>query len=111
MAGAPDPATHRQADSRLHLAIASVTRSPMTIAAVTEVQSNLHDMLQAIPVLDVSIQHSNAQHTAIVDAICADPPPHRMSCDEMGRGLLAGWSSTPIAEWQATFLSAFALPR
>jgi NAD(P)-dependent dehydrogenase (short-subunit alcohol dehydrogenase family) len=49
--------------------------------------------------------------TAIVDALLADPPPHRMSCDEMGRGLLAGWSSTPVADWHATFLSAFALPR
>jgi NAD(P)-dependent dehydrogenase (short-subunit alcohol dehydrogenase family) len=49
--------------------------------------------------------------TAIVDAIVADPPPHRMSCDRMGRGLLAGWASTPVADWHATFLSAFALPR
>jgi GntR family transcriptional repressor for pyruvate dehydrogenase complex len=69
VAHAPDTAAHRQADSRLHLAIASVTRSPMTIAAVTDVQSSLHDMLQAIPVLDVSIQHSNTQHAAIVAAI------------------------------------------
>lgn len=48
---------------------------------------------------------------AIVDAIRTDPPPHRMSCDEMGRGLLAGWSTTPVADWHATFLAAFALPR
>ena len=74
VAGAPDPAAHRQADSRLHLAIAGVTRSPMTIAAVTEVQACLHDMLQAIPVLDVSIEHSNLQHAAIVDAILAGSP-------------------------------------
>src|SRR5689334_6278552 len=38
---AADPAAHRQADSRLHLAIASVTGSPMTVAAVTEVQACL----------------------------------------------------------------------
>jgi GntR family transcriptional regulator, transcriptional repressor for pyruvate dehydrogenase complex len=72
--GAPDPAAHRQADSRLHLAIAGVTGSPRTIAAVTEVQACLHDMLQAIPVLDVNIQHSNAQHAAIVTAILAGDP-------------------------------------
>lgn len=49
--------------------------------------------------------------TSIVDAICTDPPPHRMSCDTMGAGLLAGWSSTPDADWQASFLAAFRAPR
>ena len=68
---AEDPATHRQADSRLHLAIASVTASPMTIEAVTEVQACLHDMLQAIPVLEVNIDHSSRQHRTIVAAIIA----------------------------------------
>jgi GntR family transcriptional regulator, transcriptional repressor for pyruvate dehydrogenase complex len=66
---APDPAAHRQADSRLHLTIAGVTASPRTIAAVTDVQACLHDMLQAIPVLEVNIAHSNSQHAAIVAAI------------------------------------------
>ena len=66
---AADPATHRQADSRLHLAIASVTESPAIVNAVTSVQADLHDMLIAIPVLPVNIEHSGAQHRAIVDAI------------------------------------------
>jgi len=68
---AEDSAVHRQADSRLHLAIASVTASPMTISSVTEVQACLHDMLQAIPVLEVNIEHSTRQHRAIVEAILA----------------------------------------
>ena len=68
---AEDSAVHRQADSRLHLAIASVTGSPMTISSVTEVQACLHDMLQAIPVLEVNIEHSTRQHRAIVEAILA----------------------------------------
>ena len=71
---ASDPAAHRQADSRLHLAIAGVTSSPRTIAAVTAVQSCLHDMLQAIPVMSVNIEHSNSQHRAIVTAINAGRP-------------------------------------
>ncbi len=66
---ATDPAAHRQADSRLHLAIATVSGSPRTVAAVTEVQSDLHDMLQAIPVLQPNIDHSNAQHRTIVTAV------------------------------------------
>ena len=36
------------------------TGSPMTVEAVTEVQVCLHDMLQAIPVLEVNIEHSDA---------------------------------------------------
>lgn len=91
-----EPVAHRQADSRLHLAIASVTGSPMTVAAVTDVQSALHDMLQAIPVLAVNIEHSNAQHRSIVTAILAgDPARARRTmerhCDDTAallRGLL-----------------------
>jgi GntR family transcriptional repressor for pyruvate dehydrogenase complex len=64
-------AAHRQADSRLHLAIASITESPAIIRAVTSVQADLHDMLIAIPVLGVNIEHSGAQHRAIVEAILA----------------------------------------
>jgi GntR family transcriptional repressor for pyruvate dehydrogenase complex len=95
---ARDPATHRQADSRLHLAIASVTESPRTVAAVTETQASLHDMLQAIPVLEVNIAHSDAQHRSIVRWILADDPARarramEQHCDDTAallRGLLSG---------------------
>ena len=60
--GTSDAAAHRQADSRLHLAIASLTESPKIIDAVTGVQADLHDMLIAIPVLPVNIEHSDTQH-------------------------------------------------
>lgn len=66
---ATDPAEHRQADSRLHLALATVTGSPLLVEAVTLVQAGLHDMLIAIPVLRVNIEHSSAQHRAIVGAV------------------------------------------
>lgn len=89
-------AAHRQADSRLHLAIAAVTGSPMTISAVTEVQASLHDMLQAIPVLTVNIEHSSQQHRSIVKAILAGEPTKarramEQHCDDTAallRGLL-----------------------
>lgn len=68
-AEAADPAEHRQADSRLHLAIAALTGSAQLVDAVTGVQADLHDMLIAIPVLAINIEHSSAQHTAIVGAI------------------------------------------
>jgi GntR family transcriptional repressor for pyruvate dehydrogenase complex len=69
VAAATDPAAHRQADSRFHLAIATVTGSPLLVQAVTAVQADLHRMLDAIPVLPVNIEHSSSQHRTIVNAI------------------------------------------
>jgi GntR family transcriptional repressor for pyruvate dehydrogenase complex len=71
---AKDPAAHRVADSRLHLAIATLSGSPMLIDAVTRSQAALHDMLMAIPVLKRNIEHSNAQHHQIVGAILGGNP-------------------------------------
>lgn len=68
---AGSPAEHRQADSRLHLAIAAVTGSAQLVEAVTGVQAALHDMLIAIPVLPVNIEHSSAQHAGIVASVLA----------------------------------------
>lgn len=66
---ASSKALHRQADSLFHLAIASLSESPLLIDAVTNVQMCLHDMLDAIPVLDRNIDHSRQQHGAIAQAI------------------------------------------
>jgi NAD(P)-dependent dehydrogenase (short-subunit alcohol dehydrogenase family) len=72
-------------------------------ARLAEHIGNLRGSEPVTPVVDAA--------RTIVDAIQADPPPHRTSCDTMGKGLLAGWSTTPVADWHATFLSAFSLPR
>lgn len=71
---AADAARHRQADSRFHLAIASLSGSALLIEAVTNVQKSLHDMLNAIPVLDRNIDHSRQQHIMITNAILAGDP-------------------------------------
>jgi len=97
VAVASDPAEHRQADSRFHLAIAAVTESPLTVQAVTSVQADLHDMLNAIPVLDVNIEHSDRQHRAILAAVLKGEPTRarramESHCDDTAallRGLLA----------------------
>jgi GntR family transcriptional repressor for pyruvate dehydrogenase complex len=68
------PAEHRQADSRFHLTIATVSGSPRLVEAVTSVQSSLHEMLLAIPVLEANITHSDRQHRAVVRAILAGRP-------------------------------------
>ncbi len=87
---------HRQADSRFHLAIATITGSEKTISAVATLQADLHDLLNAIPVLQVNIEHSNAQHHAIATAILAGDPARarrvmEQHCDDTAallRGLL-----------------------
>lgn len=71
VANAHQPGAHRQADSRFHLTIATLTGSPRTIEAVTSVQATLHEMLSAIPVLEANIAHSDRQHARIVRAILA----------------------------------------
>ncbi len=69
VARAKGPAMHRQADSRFHLTIAALSGSTRVIESVTAVQSSLHEMLCAIPVLETNIAHSDAQHARIVRAI------------------------------------------
>ncbi len=65
---------HRIADSRLHLAVATVTGSPMVVEAVTRAQAALGELLGAIPVLRVNIEHSHEQHDTIVGAILRGDP-------------------------------------
>ena len=80
---AADLADHRIADSRLHLAIATVTGSPMVVEAVTRAQAALGELLGAIPVLRANIEHSHEQHDAIVEAILrGDPDMARTAMEE-----------------------------
>src|SRR3954451_21220267 len=74
VAEATRPAAHRQADSRFHLTVASLADSPRVIEAVTSVQSTLHEMLLAIPVLQDHIAHSDRQHAALVRGILGANP-------------------------------------
>lgn len=92
-----DPHTRRVSDSRLHLAIAAASGSPSLAAAIADVQLTLDRLLAAIPVITRNLDHSDAQHTRIIDAILAgDPNGARLvmeeHCDgtaELLRGLLA----------------------
>lgn len=77
-----DGAGQRIANSRFHLAIATVSGSAMLVEAVTRAQSTLTDLLAAIPVLRANIDHSNDQHDAIVDAILDGDPDRARSVAE-----------------------------
>ena len=65
---------YRRLDSRLHLAIAEVTGSPSLTSAMADVRMRLNELLDAIPLLEPNLQHSNAQHQAIVTAILTKHP-------------------------------------
>jgi DNA-binding FadR family transcriptional regulator len=91
-----DPAVRRTGDSRLHLAIAAASGSPSLAQAIADVQLRLDQLLAAIPVLRRNLDHSDDQHTRIVEAILSgDPVAARTAmeehCDataELLRGLL-----------------------
>ena len=87
---------HRQADSRLHLTVASLSGSDRLQEAVTSVQSVLDSMLGAIPALEPNIGHSHRQHRLICTAILNGRPYRARTvmenhCDDTAallRGLL-----------------------
>lgn len=60
---------YRRMDSRLHLAIAEVTGSASLTAALADARSRLNVLLDAIPLLERNIAHSNDQHARVVAAI------------------------------------------
>jgi DNA-binding FadR family transcriptional regulator len=92
-----DPEVRRTGDSRLHLAIATASGSASVAQAIADVQLRLDHLLAAIPVLRRNLDHSDAQHTRIVEAILAgDADAARIAmeehCDataELLRGLLS----------------------
>ncbi len=80
---ASEPTAHRLADSRLHLAVATLSGSPMLIEAVTRAQAALHELLTAIPVLPRNIAHSDTQHHHVVAAILGgDPEAARVAMED-----------------------------
>jgi DNA-binding FadR family transcriptional regulator len=62
---------YRRCDTRLHLAIAEVAGSPSLTSAVAQVRTRLNELLDAIPLLERNLEHSNDQHAEVVDAILA----------------------------------------
>jgi DNA-binding FadR family transcriptional regulator len=90
-------AEYRQADSRLHLAIADASGSTALAASVVEARVRMVDLLDAIPMLEANLAHANLQHARIVAAILAgDSEKARRAMDEHVAGsaaLLRGFLS------------------
>lgn len=66
-----DPGEHRVADSRFHVAVAELTGSAPLIEAVSRGRATMHRLLTDIPVFAANMEHSNAEHAVIVDAVLA----------------------------------------
>ena len=60
---------YRRADVGFHLALAEATRSARIVAAMTELQGELTDLLDRVPHPAALYAHSNAQHRRIVAAV------------------------------------------
>jgi GntR family transcriptional regulator, transcriptional repressor for pyruvate dehydrogenase complex len=66
---AADDGARRVADSRLHLAVATLSGSAMLVEAVSSARSAVAELLEGIPVLTRNIEHSDVQHAELVDAV------------------------------------------
>ncbi|MBX5442120.1 MAG: FadR family transcriptional regulator [Solirubrobacteraceae bacterium] len=62
---------YRQADVRFHVVLAEATRSPRLVAATTEAQGRMTDLISYIPHPPEVLDWSNAQHRRLVDALRA----------------------------------------
>ena len=68
LAGTDD---YRRLDTLLHLTIAELAAVPSLVALIAENRAQVNEWLDAFPLLPRNIEHSNAQHEAIVTAILA----------------------------------------
>lgn len=65
---------YRPFDSRLHLMVAELGGSPSVVQVVADVRTRLNRLLDRIPLLPPNLEHSSAQHEAIVAAVLHGDP-------------------------------------
>jgi GntR family transcriptional regulator, transcriptional repressor for pyruvate dehydrogenase complex len=71
-----DYPAYRQADARFHVALAEATGSSRLVAAMTECQGAMGDLIHHIPHPAEVLAHSNAQHARLLAAIRAHDAGH-----------------------------------
>ena len=62
-------AEYRRLDTLLHLTIAELSGSPTLTAQYAAVRARVNDLLDCIPLLVRNLEHSQRQHTALVEAV------------------------------------------
>jgi DNA-binding FadR family transcriptional regulator len=66
---ASGPIDYRRTDSRLHLTIGELAGIPSLLPLLADVRDRANALLDAIPLIEPNLTHSNAQHEAIVLAV------------------------------------------
>ncbi|MER6469236.1 FadR/GntR family transcriptional regulator [Streptomyces collinus] len=64
-------ADYRRLDTLLHLTLAELCGSPSLAAQYAAVRAAVNDLLDCIPLLVRNLEHSQRQHTALVEAVLA----------------------------------------
>ncbi|MFH8345556.1 FadR/GntR family transcriptional regulator [Streptomyces sp. NPDC018045] len=62
-------ADYRRRDTLLHLTLAELAGSPSLAARYAAVRADVNELLDCIPLLVRNLEHSQAQHTALVEAV------------------------------------------
>ncbi|WP_432032255.1 FadR/GntR family transcriptional regulator [Streptomyces antibioticus] len=62
-------ADYRRRDTLLHLTLAELCGSPSLAARYAAVRATVNDLLDCIPLLVRNLEHSQRQHTALVEAV------------------------------------------
>ncbi|MEU5433315.1 FCD domain-containing protein [Streptomyces sp. NPDC020719] len=60
---------YRRLDTLLHLTLAELSGSPTLTARYAAVRATVNDLLDCIPLLVRNLEHSQRQHTALVEAV------------------------------------------
>ncbi|WP_326584000.1 FCD domain-containing protein [Streptomyces sp. NBC_00481] len=60
---------YRRLDTLLHLTVAELSGSPSLAAQYAAVRAGVNDLLDCIPLLVRNLEHSQQQHTALVEAV------------------------------------------
>jgi GntR family transcriptional repressor for pyruvate dehydrogenase complex len=60
---------YRRADVRFHIAVAEAARSPRLVAAMTEVQGQMSDLIARIPHPEEVLTRANAQHKRLIELL------------------------------------------
>jgi DNA-binding FadR family transcriptional regulator len=67
--GNASPADYRRLDTMFHLTLAELCGSPSLAARYAAVRATVNDLLDCIPLLVRNLEHSQRQHTALVEAV------------------------------------------
>ncbi|MFJ4714630.1 FadR/GntR family transcriptional regulator [Streptomyces sp. NPDC088785] len=64
-------ADYRRQDTLFHLTLAELSGSPTLAGGYAAVRASVNDLLDCIPLLVRNLEHSQRQHTALVEAVLA----------------------------------------